>query len=114
MNQPDGGFSQAPLASLFNVKMPVPAGPIVSSPASSHSSPSKLRVAPIVGALIGVVALAFTSISLGFHYRRRIQHFLISEHSPFEEMDDNQRIAKEIMDREVCWELSADEKPVEL
>ena len=114
MKQPDGGFSQAPLASLFNDKIPVAAGTTTPSSTGSHSSHSNVHVASIVGALVGIIALAVSSVSLGFFYRRRIQQFLIGGHFPFQELDINQRDAKEIMGLDVCWELSVNEKPVEL
>jgi len=51
---------------------------------------------------------------LSFHYRRRIRRLLTGGRFPVEEMDDGQKIAKEIMDKGVFWELPTNEKPVEL
>jgi len=110
------------LAELFNVKSNAPDKPGESSPAAPNTSVppdlntphSHSHAASIIGGLLGGVAFIALSASLSSHYRRRIRRLLTGGRFPVEEMDDGQKIAKEIMDKEVFWELPTNEKPVEL
>lgn len=74
---------------------------------SCHPSYSITHTAPIVGGLAWGAAFVALAVSVDFYYQRRMQRFVISGESPFVEMD-GQRAANGIMDRDVCWESTAD------
>ncbi|KAL6715932.1 hypothetical protein ACLMJK_006894 [Lecanora helva] len=109
MRQPVNGFSQTELAKLFNVKVSTPATP----PTPDRPRP-KHTIAPLIGGLIGGIAFLIFAAAAIFYYKRTIQHFWSRVPDPRQEMDDNQRIVKEMMDKDVFWELPADDKPVEI
>lgn len=124
VTQPSGGFSQTALADVFNFKRSVPSSstatptpsPIASDitlPPKSKSTHPNPHTAPIIGGLVGGVALITLATSVSFYYRQNIHRFVTGGESPFQEMD-SQRTVKEIMDTDVCWELPAEVKPVEL
>lgn len=52
-----------------------------------------------------------------YRYRRRIRQFVIGGRWHFEEIeeiDGQQKAVEEMMAQEVCWELPAVEKPIEM
>ncbi|KAL9125788.1 MAG: hypothetical protein Q9217_005056 [Psora testacea] len=120
VRQPVGGFTQEGLARMFNVSWTPPPPP----PPAPHSSASGKRptTAAIIGGIIGGAVSLGLSISLTFFYRRRIHIFFTGEDLPvpemdgmsFQEMDGKAKLEAEMMARNVCWELPAYEKPVEL
>ena len=132
MTQPTGGFNHTGLEQLFRVPTnggstlisnsttssttPLtsadsqPAIPASSAPSGSH--PSHF-IAPIAGGVAGSVAL-FALVIAGFFYRKRLRLLVIGGQWPSEELDGENIIRQEIMDKETIWELPAPEKPIEL
>ena len=117
ITQPQAGFSQDNLAHVFNFNESTQSGPnnTTSAATGTSSAPPKLsrpklknNIAPLVGGIAGTTILGF----LGFCYRLRIKNFFTAGDSPFQEMDG--KVVKEIMEKDECWELSGDMRPVEL
>ena len=132
MTQPSGGFNDTGLEQLFRAptngsSSPVsnsttssptpltsadshPAIPASSAPSGSH--PSRF-IAPIAGGVAGGVALLALVIA-GFFHRKRLRLLVIGGQWPSEELDGENIVRQEIMDKETIWELPAPEKPIEL
>ena len=132
MTQPSGGFNQTGLEQLFRAPIkassnpvfnsttssptsltsanPNPAIPASSTPLGSHSSH---LIAPIAGGAAGGIAL-LASVIASFFYRKRLHHFIAGGKWPSEELDGENVVRQEIMDKETIWELPAPENPIEL
>ena len=63
--------------------------------------------------MAGGVAL-FALVIAGFFYRKRLRLLVIGGKWPSEELDGENIVRQEIMDKETIWELPAPEKPIEL
>ena len=63
--------------------------------------------------MAGGIALLGMFIA-GFFYRKRLRLLVIGGQWPSEELDGENIVRQEIMDKETIWELPAPEKPIEL
>ena len=130
MTQPSGGFNHTGLKELFRGPSNATSTPVVNSTTSSptpmtsadsaipaSSSPSGAHpshiIAPIAGGVAGGIALLALVIA-GFLYRKRLRLLVIGGQWPSEELDGENIVRREIMDKETVWELPAPEKPIEL
>ena len=122
MKEPVGGFDQEGLARMFGVTWTPKPTPLINNPNGKNNSSHQSSAAPIIGGIVGGVALISVTASLTFFYRRRIRSLFTDNAWPFEEMDGEGRVEAdgggkmelEMMANRVCWELPAFEKPVEL
>ena len=132
MTQPSGGFNHTDLEQLFGgptngsstpVSNSTTSSPTPSPSADSHpailasstpsgSHPSQF-IAPIAGGAAGGIAL-LALFTAGVFYRKRLRLFVIGGQWPSEELDGENIVRQEIMDKETIWELPAPEKPIEL
>ena len=122
MKEPIGGFEQEGLAQLFGVAWTPKPTPQITKSSDKNSPSDKSFAAPIIGGIVGGVALISITATIAFVYRRRIRCLFTGESWTFEEMDGEGRaevegrgkMEAEMMANRVCWELAAFEGPVEL
>ena len=110
MTQPSGGFNQTGLEQLFRPPTQGSPDPVSNSTTSTHPSHFIARIA---GGVAGGIAL-LASVIASFFYRKRIGYFIAGAKWPSEELDGENIVRQEIMDKETIWELPAPEKPFEL
>lgn len=129
------GFDQPGLADLFKVQYQEPsAGPAATpNPRPSGSRPNH-RTTIIVGCSVGGIACITLVAGLGLCYWRQIRHRITGSESSCQEMDNQERVLQEMdnqgnfvqeMDvpepfvremgaENICWELPAENNPVEM
>lgn len=130
MTQPSGGFNHTGLEQLFRgpsngtstpvfnstTSSPTPStsadSAIPASSARSGTHPSHIIV-PIAGGVAGGIALLALVIT-GFLYGKRLRLLVLGGQWSSEELDGENIVRQEIMDKETIWELPAQEKPIEL
>lgn len=125
MQEPSAGFDASGLSAVFDVPYLKPPAasytpkPVTADSTSSSSSSGphpNTSAGPMIGGLLG--GLTFGLIGcFAYNYRQRVRRFMTSTKWPFEEVeeiDGQQKVVEEMMAKEICWELPAVEKPIEM
>lgn len=133
------GFDSPGLADLFKVPYHGPSTSSAPTPTSTPSEGSRPnhRTAIIIGCSVGGIVGLTLVIGLGLRYRKQIHHRITGIDFPpqemdnqerniqemdnqqnlttVQEMDDQQTFIQEIgTENKSCWELPADNKPIEM